>query len=304
MAIIALTGGTGFIGQRLIPILIAKGHDVRALTRKSQDARAGVTWIEGDLDNEVALAQLCAGCQSVIHMAGVIKGLTAADFERGNVTGTANMLAAAATAGISRFLHISSLAARAPKLSHYSRSKAAAENIVRDALLDWTILRPPGVYGPGDRETFALFKAARGALLPIAAGKQRMSWIFVDDLCAAIVAALAPALRHEVIEVDDGAGGYTQRQFAIAIAKSVNGTPAIIALPKFIVSAVGAVNQLIGKYKGKAAMLTPGKAREIFHRDWVVTDRALTTLTGWRPQISLASGLKKSSSWFKQQKWF
>jgi nucleoside-diphosphate-sugar epimerase len=303
VALIALTGGTGFIGQRLIPILIAQGHELRALTRKPQDALVGVTWIEGDLDSQGALAQLCAGCESVIHMAGVIKGLTAADFERGNVSGTANMLAAASTSAVSRFLHISSLAARAPKLSHYSRSKAAAEDIVRASALDWTILRPPGVYGPGDRETFALFKAARGLLLPIAAGKQRMSWIYVDDLCAAIVAALAPALQRQMVEVDDGAGGYTQRQFAIAIAKSVNGSPAIIALPKFIVSAVGAINQLISRHTGKAAMLTPGKAHEIFYRDWTVRDLTLTRLTGWRPQVTLATGLKKTSQWLKVQKW-
>jgi nucleoside-diphosphate-sugar epimerase len=303
VAIIALTGGTGFIGQHLISVLIAKGYEVRALTRKSQAARVGVTWVEGDLENVAALTELCVGCESVIHMAGLIKGLTMADFDRGNVSGTANMLAAAATASVSRFLHISSLAARAPKLSHYSRSKAAAEDIVRDAQLDWTILRPPGVYGPGDRETFALFKAARGALLPIAAGKQRMSWIYVDDLCSAIVAALGPALRHEVIEVDDGAGGYNQRQFAIAVAKSVNGSPAIIALPKFIVSTAGLINQLIAKHKGRATMLTPGKAREIFHRDWVVSDRTLTRLTGWRPQVTLAIGLKRTASWFKVQKW-
>jgi nucleoside-diphosphate-sugar epimerase len=303
VSIVALTGGTGFIGQHLIPMLIAQGHDVRALTRNPREERAGVTWIQGDLDAESALAKLCAGCDSVIHMAGVIKGLTAADFERGNVTGTANMLAAAATAGVSRFLHISSLAARAPKLSHYSRSKAAAEDVVREAALDWTILRPPGVYGPGDRETLVLFKAARSALMPIAASKHGMSWIYVDDLCAAILAALAPALRHEVIEVEDGAGGYTQRQFAIAIAKSVNGSPTIIVLPKFIVSATGAINQLIAKFKGEATMLTPGKAREIFYRDWVVTDRTLTRLTGWRPQVTLAIGLKKTAGWFKAQKW-
>jgi nucleoside-diphosphate-sugar epimerase len=304
VALIALTGGTGFIGQRLIPILIAQGHEVRALTRKVQDALIGVTWVEGDLDNKDALAQLCTSCESVIHMAGVIKGLNASDFERGNLTGTANILVAASNAQVSRFLHISSLAVRAPKLSHYSRSKAAAEDMVRNAALDWTILRPPGVYGPGDRETFALFKAARGPVLPIAAGRQRMSWIYVDDLCTAIVAALSPTLRHQMVEVDDGAGGYTQRQFAIAIAKSVGGSPVIIAIPQFIVAVAGAINQVISTYTGNVAMLTPGKVREIFHHDWIVGDCSLAKLTSWRPNMTLATGLTLTSSWYKTQKWF
>jgi nucleoside-diphosphate-sugar epimerase len=303
VATIALTGGTGFVGQRLIPLLLAQGYDVRALTRQQQPTIEHLNWVKGDLSNLTALQTLCTDCDTVIHLAGVIKAVSAADFDLGNVDGTTNMLRAASELGMRRFLHVSSLAARQPHLSDYCRSKAESEELVKSSGLDWTILRPPGVYGPGDRETLALFKAATGPLLPIAAGKQRMSWIYVDDLCAAIIAALAPSLRHEVIEVDDDAGGYTQRQFAIAIAKSVKGSPAIIALPKFIVLVAGAINHLIAKYQGRAAMLTPGKAREIFHRDWVVADRTLTRLTGWHPHVTLEIGLKKTAGWFKTQKW-
>lgn len=300
---IALTGGTGFIGQRLIAYLVGQGHQVRALARRPQTEMPGVTWIEGDLDHTEVLAQLCTNCDVIIHMAGVIKGLHAADFERGNVTGTANMLSAAKIAGISRFVHISSLVARAPKLSHYSRSKAAAEDLVRATDLDWTILRPPGVYGPGDRETLALFKAAKGPLMPIAMGRAKISWIYVDDLCAAISAAIAPSLRHRIIEVDDGTGGYTHRQFAHALARAVGGAPKIVALPKFAIWTVGCLNQLINRRRGKAVMLTPGKAREIFYHDWSVRDVNLNSLTKWQPQVPLASGLKDTARWLKAQKW-
>jgi nucleoside-diphosphate-sugar epimerase len=303
VAIIALTGGTGFIGQRLIACLTEQGHQLRALTRRPQTEISGVTWIEGDLDSIGTLQQLCVQCDVIIHMAGVIKGLHAADFERGNVTGTANMLKAATTVGVSRFLHISSLVARAPELSHYSRSKAAAEDLVRATGLDWTIVRPPGVYGPGDRETLALFKAAKGPLMPIAMGRAKLSWIFVDDLCAAIAAAIAPALRHTIIEVDDGTGGYTHRQFAHALARAVGGTPEVVALPKFVILAVGLLNQLISRRRGKAVMLTPGKAREIFYPDWSVRDTNLNRLTRWQPQVPLASGLKMTARWLKAQKW-
>ncbi len=300
---IALTGGTGFIGQRLIAYLVGQGHQVRALARRPQTEMPGVTWIEGDLDHTEALAQLCTNCDVIIHMAGVIKGLHAADFERGNVTGTANMLSAAKIAGISRFVHISSLVARAPKLSHYSRSKAAAEDLVRATDLDWTILRPPGVYGPGDRETLTLFKAAKGLLMPIAMSRARVSWIYVDDLCTAIESATAVSLRHMVIEVDDGTGGYTHRQFAQAIARVVGGTPKFVVLPKFIIWTVGFFNQLISRYRGKPAMLTPGKAREIFYHNWSVRDTTLTKLTQWQPQMPLTNGFKITVHWFKSKKW-
>ena len=87
----------------------------------------------------------------MIHVAGVISGHSAAAFEIGNVAGTLAMLAAATAGGVRRFVHVSSLAAREPKLSLYGASKARAEELVHSSGLDWAIVRPPAVYGPGDQ---------------------------------------------------------------------------------------------------------------------------------------------------------
>jgi nucleoside-diphosphate-sugar epimerase len=303
VATIALTGGTGFVGQRLIPHLLAQGHDVRALARQAQADSEKLNWVCGDLDNLAALHILCAGSDAVIHLAGVIKGRNSADFDRGNVAGTANMLRAAADTGVLRFLHISSLAARQPQLSHYCRSKAEAETKVRGSGLDWTILRPPAVYGPGDRETLALFKAAKGLVLPIPAGDQRLSWIYVEDLCAAIGAALAPAVNRQLIEVDDGMGGRSHRQFAETVAKAVGGSPRILALPRWLLSSFGQLTALICKITGKATILTPGKIREIFHQDWAVTSQLLQQSTAWRPSTSLDEGLAQTAVWYHRAGW-
>src|SRR5215213_6105802 len=116
---LAITGATGFVGGHLLDLALAKGHEIRALARRAQPEREGVTWIDGSLDQPDTLERLVEGADAVIHIAGVINARDAAAFEAGNVTGTAAMLAAAEKAGARRFVHVSSLAAREPRLSQY-----------------------------------------------------------------------------------------------------------------------------------------------------------------------------------------
>ena len=104
--ILAVTGGTGFVGQRLLDLATERGHTVRALTRRPQEGRDGVEWIDGSLENRDALERLVQGSDAVIHVAGVINAPDAAGFESGNVKGTLTMLAAATAAGTRRFVHV------------------------------------------------------------------------------------------------------------------------------------------------------------------------------------------------------
>src|SRR5690606_6032774 len=151
-----------------------------------------------------SLATLAEGADTVVHIAGLINAPNRAAFEAVNAGGTANMIDAARAAGVKRFIHISSLAAREPELSDYGWSKAKSEKIVAASGLDWTILRPPAVYGPGDRETFELFKMARRGFVALPPGG-RFSILHVDDLAQLILALIdAPATVGETYEPDDG----------------------------------------------------------------------------------------------------
>ena len=85
--ILAVTGGTGFVGQRLIDLAVARGHSVRALTRRDQEPRDGVEWIAGSLESRDALEQLVTASDAVIHVAGVINAPDAAGFEAGLCVG-------------------------------------------------------------------------------------------------------------------------------------------------------------------------------------------------------------------------
>ena len=151
---LAVTGGSGFVGSHLLRAARGEGYDIRALTRGWRPPEEGIDWIDGALDRGDSLARLCEGADAVVHIAGLINASSRTAFEAVNVGGTAGMIDAARRAGVRRFVHISSLAAREPELSDYGRSKARAERLVAASGLDWTIIRPPAVYGPGDRETF------------------------------------------------------------------------------------------------------------------------------------------------------
>src|SRR3954469_21258998 len=229
---LAVTGETAFVGSHLIDVALAAGHQVKALTRREQPERERVEWVAGSLDERESLRRLVSEADAVVHVAGVISAADAAGFQRGNVAGTLAMLAAATAGGIQRFIHVSSLAAREPKLSLYGGSKAKAEELVRSSGLDWVIVRPPAVYGPGDKETLELFRMAKLGLM-LMPPKGRVSVIHADDLARLLLAlAGAAAPCNCLIEADDGkSGGWTHREFARALAAAVGTRAAVISSP-------------------------------------------------------------------------
>ncbi|MEP7351432.1 MAG: NAD(P)-dependent oxidoreductase [Sphingorhabdus sp.] len=300
--VVALTGATGFVGKRTLSRLVEAGWHVRALTRRDQHKRAGVTWVRGSLDSTSSLAQLCDGAIAVLHIAGVVNAANAAGFEAGNVTGTANILAAAKDAGIKRFVHISSLSAREPGLSIYGASKLRGEKLVGTSMLDWTIIRPPGVYGPGDTEMFDLFRmASRGfVLLP---PRGQISLIHVDDL-ARLLVALLPAhddATARVFEADDGVvGGWAHEGFARAIGWAIGRRVTIIHAPRFLLKLAALGDRF---FRGRKAKLTPDRANYLCHPDWTITRAAAPPAALWTPQVETRAGLKETARWYKAQGW-
>ena len=298
---LALTGATGFVGGHLLEAALAAGHQVRALTRRAQQEREGVEWVSGDLGDRQALEQLVDGAEAVIHVAGVISATSAAAFELGNVTGTLSMLAAATAGGIHRFVHVSSLAAREPKLSLYGGSKARAEALVHSSGLDWTIVRPPAVYGPGDTETLELFRMAKLGLM-LMPPKGRVSVIHVDDLARLLLAAAAPdAPTSCLIEPDDGkANGWTHREFAKALGAAVGTNPAIVSSPGVLLRLAARADQLV---RGPRAKLTVDRAAYFSHRNWVVEPKRASPPELWQPAIDTLDGLKQTADWYRLQGW-
>jgi nucleoside-diphosphate-sugar epimerase len=298
---LAVTGGTGFVGAHLVDSALASGHEVTALTRRDQPKREKVTWIPGDLHDRAALERLVDGANAVIHVAGVISAHGAAAFEKGNVEGTLAMLAAATAGGIRRFVHVSSLAAREPNLSLYGGSKAKAEGLVHGSGLDWAIVRPPAVYGPGDKETLELFRMAKLGVM-LMPPKGRVSVIHVDDLARLLLALADPESPAAVlIEPDDGKpGGWTHREFARALGAAVGTRPAIVSSPGILLRLAARADQLFRREKAK---LTVDRAAYFSHRNWVVEPKRAAPPELWRPQIATMQGLKETADWYRAEGW-
>jgi len=151
-----VTGGTGFVGRAVIQALRAEGHIVRCLVRRgSEPALKGleaIERVEGDVLARRALDDAMSGCDAIVHLVGIIREHPArgVSFERLHVGATENVLAAAGAAGVRRFLHMSALGTRPNARARYHETKWRAEEAVRSSGLDWTILRPSIIYGPGD----------------------------------------------------------------------------------------------------------------------------------------------------------
>jgi len=296
MTTLAITGGTGFVGSHLIDLALAEGHQVRALTRRPQAECGGLVWIAGALDAPDALAELVRGADAVIHVAGVVNATDRTGFAAGNIEGTRAMLAATEREGVRRFVQVSSLTAREPGISDYGWSKAEADALVMASPLDWTIVRPPAIFGPRDTEMLDLFRFAKRHIVPLPSAGGRMSAIYVGDLTRLLLTlANGDALRHAITEPDDGTpGGWDHRDFAHAIGKAMGTRVFPLPLSRPVLDTVSAADRAL---RGKNAKLTHDRVRYFCHPDWVSHDRPPEEI--WRPAFETKAALAETVAWYR-----
>jgi uncharacterized protein YbjT (DUF2867 family) len=271
---------------------------MRALTRRPQPERAGITWIEGALDKPDSLTVLVQGADAVLHIAGVINAPDRAGFAAGNIEGTRALIAATEAAGIRRFVQVSSLTAREPDLSLYGWSKAEADELLIASSLDWTIVRPPAIFGPRDQEMLELFKLAKRHVVPLPPAGGRMSVIAVGELIRLLLALpTSNALIREIVEPDDGRpDGWDHRDFARAIGIAMGSKVLPLPLPRPILDAIAALD---GLFRGKNAKLTPDRVAYFCHRDWVSHARPPADV--WAPQEATPTALATTAQWYRAQ---
>ncbi len=317
---VLVTGGTGFVGSHLVEALRRRGDRVTALVRSPERAAAlfapDVRTIQGDLDNESALREAAAGQDVVFHSAALVAALDEAEFYRVNREGTARLLQAAAGAGVERFVLVSTLAAAGPAtagapragdeppapVSAYGRSKLAAEEVVRTGPLPWTILRPPTVYGPRDREVLKIFQLARTGLVPVfGRGDQRLSAIYAPDLVLAFLAAVGapPGRIYYPAHPDQTTSGELARAIGRVMERRVLLLPVPEPLGRGILGITGAAARLAGR----RTLLTADKANEFFQTAWTCDPASLTRDTGWRAAYDLEGGLRETLAWYRAAGW-
>jgi nucleoside-diphosphate-sugar epimerase len=204
-------------------------------------------------------------------------------------------------AGVRRLVFISSLSAREPKLSAYGASKARAEALVEASGLDWTIVRPPAVYGPRDVDMFELFRSAKFGIVPLPPGGGT-SLIHARDLAELLLAlAQRKGLKH-VYEPDDGReGGWSHKEMAQAIGRAV-GRSSVFAphLPAGVLKLAASTDRMV---RGDRAKLTTDRVGYMCHPNWIARfDRAVPSAI-WYPQIDTEDGLKATAEWYRREGW-
>ena len=183
---VAITGATGFLGRHLVRTFTQAGWRVRILARRDPVPALGgsrnVEVTPGGLEDRASLERLCDRAHVVVHAAGLVKARHDRDFHHANVEGAERLAEAIRTSSpTAHAVFVSSLAAREPTLSAYATSKRRGELAMEARLGDrLTVVRPTAIYGPGDRETFALFAAASsGRPLPVLHPSARITLVLV-----------------------------------------------------------------------------------------------------------------------------
>ena len=242
---ICVLGGTGFVGSRLAARLVRDGHRVTLLTRNAERHKElrvlpGLALATCDVHDQAALSERFRGQSVVINLVGILNesGFGGGGFRRAHTELTRRALQAARSAGVSRFLQMSSLGADPGGPSHYLRSKGEAERLIAadSGPLDWTVFQPSVIFGPGDSflNRFAALLAALPLVFPLAKPAARLQPVFVDDVVEAFVRSLRGGATSRRTFQLGGPQVYTLREIVAFVAAATGRSRLIIGLPDWI----------------------------------------------------------------------
>jgi uncharacterized protein YbjT (DUF2867 family) len=209
---ILVTGAAGYVGSHIVKRLVEAGQPVRALVRNRAWAQAEgrlanlkVEWAEGDVTRPETLASAMQGVDVVIHTVAIAIEKGGRKYETINYQGTVNVVDAAKSAGVKRFINISQLGADAKLPYRFLASKGKAQDYVAASGLAWTALRPSVIWGPEDEfaNTFARLAPISPLIYPIIGdGQAKFQSVWVEDLATVVVKSLDdPSTIHQDLEI-------------------------------------------------------------------------------------------------------
>lgn len=305
-----MTGSTGFIGQHLVTALVQGGWYVKALTRHPNALPENNTLLQitGVLEDRSALRNLVADVDAVLHVGGRITARNHQEFESANVLGTENLIRAAAEQPRPpTIIYLSTIAAREPHLSHYAATKREGENRLRNLgqSLHWQILRPPVVYGPGDKQTLQLFRQFNSGFSLQLGSNGRFSMIYVDDLISAILFILQNSAQNSAIfELDDGhPNGYSWDDVVTEASKKLKRKVRNFRVPIALQLLIAACGSAVSAATKNPPVLSRGKINEFAHADWIASNNLLSDAVDWRPKIGLREGISRTIDWYVSEGW-
>lgn len=319
-----VTGGTGFVGWHVAKALVAEGWTVRALARGGPGRRSGledlpVEIVPGDLSSPAELERGLAGCEAVVHTAGLVKARTLADYRAVNVGGTERLLAAAnVVCPDAMFVSVSSQAAAGPArggrpvaeadaprpVSWYGISKLEGEQAVaRDWRGPWIVLRPAVLYGPRDRALLTYFRMVERGFVPVPAARARIQLGPVEEAALAIARAVSrPDLSGRVGFLCDPRP-VTVRELATRVAATGGRRVKVVEIPDGAVRLAGALETLRERLTGESRPFNADKARELLAGDWLCDPTPMRRDLGLPDPVALDEGLGRTWEWYRENGW-
>ena len=331
---IIITGANGFVGSYVVEQALADGYEVWAAVRRGADLRyltdERIHLLYLDYADEEGMRQIFSDqlrtegpLDGVIHCAGATKCRHLADFKRINTEYTERLARLLVETGLlrGRFVYVSSLSVFGPiheddnrpytaqdtphPNTAYGRSKLDAETALPAIVgLDHIILRPTGVYGPREHDYYKMAKSiAMGIDFAVGFKPQTITFIYVKDLAAAALAALQYGLTGAAYNLSDGCD-YNSRDYSDLLQKEI-GAKSVLHLkaPLWVLKAACFVSETVAGFSGKAATLNGDKYRILRQRNWRCDIRPAQDELHYRPQYTLAQGVKETVGWYLENGW-
>jgi nucleoside-diphosphate-sugar epimerase len=315
-----VTGATGFIGSHLCEELIRRGYDVACLSRKTSKntwiENLDLTFVKGDCTVRESLLDIPDDFDYIFHLAGLTKSCSPHDFFSVNARGTENLVKSVAerNPSVKRFIYVSSLAAVGPSkngtplredalpspVSDYGKSKLEGESAVlkyRDSI-PVTILRPPAVYGPRDKDMLVMFQMIKKGFF-FDLGKCYYSLSYVDDLVQGILlsAENSKAIGNTYFLCDGNI--YTGDEIAMEISSMLQVKARPVKVPKFIMPIFAAISERINKQ----GIINRDRIKDFRHTHWICDAGKAREEIGFVPKVGMKEGIRWTADWYRIHGW-